>query len=64
MKQLQKDYLRTNNLPNYGPNRRQGKTCTLCTCGQTKRAHYKNALDHSYRGGDVKNCVVQTPEKV
>jgi hypothetical protein len=63
MKARVKDEIKAKGLTNFGPNRRQGKTCTLCTCGQVKRAHYKEALGHSYRGGDEKNCVAQTPKK-
>lgn len=31
----------------------------LCTCGKTKKAHFKNALEHVFKAGNVKNGPVK-----
>lgn len=44
----------------FRPNRKQGKTHSLCSCGNTKKAHYGNALGCIFRAGSTKNVVEQT----
>lgn len=59
MKQRVKDAIKAKGLVMNRPNRKQGKTLNLCTCGNTKKSHYKNALGHVYKGGNDKNHVQQ-----
>lgn len=64
MKARVKEMLKAKNLPNFGPNRRQGnRTANLCTCTDTKKNHFNNALGHSFKAGDQKNVVPQTKVK-
>lgn len=59
MKARVKDAIKEKGLTLNRPNRKQGKTLNLCTCGYTKRQHYANVLGHTYRGGSEKNHVQQ-----
>jgi hypothetical protein len=43
----------------FAPNRKQGKTHPLCTCSQTKKSHFNNALGHPFKAGSEKNEVEQ-----
>ena len=59
MKQCVKDAIKEKGLTLNKPNRKQGRTLNLCTCTDTKKAHYNNALGHTFRGGSEKNRVAQ-----
>lgn len=59
MKQRVKDAIKEKGLTLHRPNRTQGRTLNLCTCGTDKKSHYMNALGHTYRGGNEKNKVAQ-----
>lgn len=60
MKARVKETLRSKGIVPFAANRKQGKTLNLCTCGNTKKYHYKNALGHTYKGGSGKNFVQQS----
>ena len=59
MKQRVKEAIKEKGLVQFAPNRKQGRTHNLCTCGTDKKSHYMNALGHTYRGGNEKNKVAQ-----
>jgi hypothetical protein len=64
MKQAVKDALKEKGLPNYGPNRKQGKAQPLCDCGDNKKSHYMNGKGHPYRGNpNTPNNLWVTAEK-
>ena len=59
MKHRVKELIKARGLTLNRPNRTQGKTLNLCTCGTDKKSHYMNAVGHTYRGGNEKNVVAQ-----
>lgn len=59
MKARVKEAIKEKGLVMFAPNRTQGRTLNLCTCGTDKKSHFKNALGHTYRGGNEKNVVSQ-----
>lgn len=60
MKQRVKDAIKEKGLVLNRPNRKQGKTLNLCTCGTDKWSHFNNRLGHTYKGGSDKNVTFQT----
>lgn len=60
MRTSTKNRLRVEGKEVLAPNRRQGKTLNLCTCGTDKKSHFGNRLGHTYKGGSDKNVVQQS----
>ena len=59
MKQRVKEAIKEKGLVQFAPNRKQGRTHNLCTCGTDKKSHFANRLGHAFRAGNEKNVVFQ-----